>query len=103
MYVTITAPSAGAKVDAGDTIVITAETDNDSQIAFVTFSVAGNETVTTATPYIHTYVLPQKASTTAATSTVPPNVFVVKATLNGALAPDDTVVIAWIDGSGAGL
>ena len=99
--VTITEPPADAKVKAGVTIVIRAETDNDSEIAFVTFSVDGNETVTTVTPFTHTYVLPPKASTTAVASSVPPNVFVGKATLDGAPAPDETVLIAWIDGSDA--
>ena len=97
--VTITNPPANTNLNTGDTIVITAETDDDSDIAFVTFSVGGVETVTTVTPFTHTYVLPSKASTTAAGSSVPPNVFVGKATLDGAPAPDDTVVTAWIDGS----
>ena len=97
--VTITSPQPGTKVDAGDTIIINAETNDDSEIAFVTFSVGGIDTVTLVTPFTHTYILAPRASTTAATSTsIPPNVFVGKATLDGAPAPDDTVVIAWIDG-----
>ncbi|PKB71761.1 MAG: hypothetical protein BZY87_03890 [SAR202 cluster bacterium Io17-Chloro-G6] len=99
--VTITSPLPGAKVDAGDTIIIKAETADDSEIAFVIFSVDGVETVTTVTPFTHTHVLAPRASTTAAASSVPPNVFVGQATLNGASAPDDTVVIAWISGSDA--
>ena len=99
--IAVASNAAGTKVDAGDTIVISAETDNDSEIAFVTFSVDGIETVTTAAPFTHTYVLPRRASTSAARSSVPPNVFVGKATLDGVPAPDETVVIAWIDGSDA--
>ena len=99
--VKITSPAANARATAGDTIVIRAETDNDSDIAFVTFTVGGIETVTTTAPFTHTYVLPRRAASVAATSNVPPNVFVGKATLDGAPAPDGAVVIAWIAGSDA--
>ena len=101
--VKITSPAANARATAGDTIVIRAETDNDSDIAFVTFTVGGIETVTTTAPFTHTYVLPKRAASVAATSNVPPNVFVGKATLDGAPAPDGAVVIAWIAGPDASL
>ena len=76
--VTITSPPASATFKAGDTVVINAKTDDDSEIAFFTFSVGGTETVVTTAPYTHTHVLAGKASTSAASSNVPPNVFVGK-------------------------
>ena len=99
--VKITNPLADAKVKGGDTIVIRAETGEDSKIAFVTFSIDGKETVTTAAPFTHTHTVPVRSTAAAAVSSLPPNVFVGKATLDGAPAPDDTVVIAWIAGSDA--
>ncbi|MDA1129466.1 MAG: Ig-like domain-containing protein [Chloroflexi bacterium] len=99
--VTITSPPASTTLKSGDTVVINAKTDDDSEIAFLTFSVGGIDTVDTTAPYTHTHVLAEKASTTAAASNIPPNVFVGKATLNGVAAPDDTVVIAWIEGADA--
>ncbi len=99
--VKITNPLASTKVKGGDTIVIRAETGDDSNIAFVTFSVDGKETVTTAAPFTHTHTVPVRATSAAAVSSLPPNVFVGKATLDGAPAPDETVVIAWISGSDA--
>ncbi len=99
--VTITNPPADAKLKAGDTIVIRAQTDDDSKIAFVTFTVAGIETVRTSAPFTHTYILPRRATSDAAVSTIPPHVFVGKAMLDGVPAPDGTVVIAWIDSSDA--
>ena len=100
--VRITTPSADLGINSGDTITIRAETDNNSEIAFVTFSVGGVETITTSAPYTHTYVLPSIASATAAAPTnSPPNAFVGNATLDGLPALDDTVVIAWIDGKNA--
>lgn len=99
--VEITEPPANAKVKAGETIVIRAETNDDSEITFVTFSVDGKETVRTAPPFTHAYTVPQRASSAAAVSSIPPNVFVGTATLDGATAPDGTVVIAWIAGSDA--
>ena len=97
----IVTPTVNTKVTAGDTIVIRAKTDNDSDMAFATFSVDGKETVTTTHPFTHTYVLPRKASTVAAVSNVPPNVFVGEARLDGILAPDGTKVVAWMAGSDA--
>jgi hypothetical protein len=97
--VKITEPAAGARVTAGETIKIRATTDNDSEVAFVTFSVGGVDTVVTAAPFSHTYTLPRRATAAAATSNIPPNVFVGKAMLDGAVAPDGTVVIAWIAGT----
>lgn len=99
--VRITNPPANAEVEAGDEIVIRAETDDDSEIAFVAFSVDGQETIITTAPYVHPYKLPLRADTTASVSNIPPNVFVGRATLDGAPAPDGTVVIAWIAGSDA--
>jgi hypothetical protein len=93
----IVTPTVNTKVTAGDTIVIRAKTDNDSDMAFATFSVDGKETVTTTHPFTHTYVLPRKASTVAAVS----NVFVGEARLDGILAPDGTKVVAWMAGSDA--
>ena len=95
----ITEPAAGARVTAGETIRIGATTDKDSEVAFVTFSVGGVDTVVTAAPFTHTYTLPRRATAAAATSNTPPNVFVGKAMLDGAVAPDGTVVIAWIAGT----
>jgi len=97
--VKITEPQSNAKISGGDTVVIKATTDDDSEIAFATFSVGGVETVDKSKPFTHTYVTPRRASNAAATSGVPPNVFVGKATLDGKTAPDDTVIIAWIAGS----
>lgn len=97
--VKIISPTANSRATAGETIVIRAGTNNDSDIAFVTFSVDGVETVVTAAPFTHTYVLPRRSTAAAATSNVPPNVFVGKATLGGVTAPDGTVVIAWIAGT----
>ena len=97
----IVTPTVNTKVTAGDTIVIRAKTDNDSDMAFATFSVDGKETVTTTHPFTHTYVLPRKASTVAAVSNFPPNVFVGEARLDGILAPDGTKVVAWMAGSDA--
>jgi len=99
--VRILEPAADAKATAGDTIVIRAKTDYDSKVAFVTFTVDGDETVMTAPPFTRTHVLPRRATSIAAVSTIPPNVFVGKATLDGAPAPDGTVVTAWIAGSDA--
>ena len=99
--VKIVSPVANTKATAGETIVIRAATDNDSDIAFVTFSVGGTETVSMRAPFTYTYVLPRRATSAAATSSIPPNVFVGKATLNGAAAADGTVVTAWIAGSNA--
>jgi hypothetical protein len=95
----ITEPAAGARVTAGETIRIGATTDKDSEVAFVTFSVGGVDMVVTAAPFTHTYTLPRRATAAAATSNTPPNVFVGKAMLDGAVAPDGTVVIAWIAGT----
>ena len=97
--VRIISPAANSRATAGETIVIRAGTDNDSDIAFVTFSVDGVKTIETGAPFTHTYVLPRRSTAAAATSSVPPNVFVGKATLGGATAPDGTVVIAWIAGT----
>jgi hypothetical protein len=97
--VRITSPAAGHKATAGDSLVIRAETDNDSEMAFVTFNVGGVDTVVTTAPFTHTYTLPGRATTNAATSNVPPNVFVGKATLGRSPAPDGTVVTAWIAGT----
>lgn len=97
--VKIISPAANSRVTAGETIVIRAGTDNDSDIAFVTFSVNGVATVITGGPFTHTYVLPRRSTAAAATSSIPPNVFVGKATLGGVTAPDGTVVIAWIAGT----
>jgi hypothetical protein len=97
--VKVISPTANSRATAGETIVIRAGTNNDSDIAFVTFSVDGVETVVTAAPFTHTYVLPRRSTAAAATSNVPPNVFVGKATLGGVTAPDGTVVIAWIAGT----
>ena len=97
--VRIISPAANSRATAGETIVIRAGTDNDSDIAFVTFSVDGVETVITGGPFTHTYVLPGRSTSAAATSSIPPNVFVGKATLGGVTAPDGTVVIAWIAGT----
>lgn len=97
--VKIISPAANSRATAGETIVIRAGTDNDSDIAFVTFSVDGVETVVMGAPFTHTYVLPRRSTGAAATSSVPPNVFVGKATLGGATAPDGTVVTAWIAGT----
>ena len=97
--VRIISPAANSRAMAGETIVIRAGTNNDSDIAFVTFSVDGVETVVTGAPFTHTYVLPRRSIGAAATSSVPPNVFVGKATLGGGTAPDGTVVTAWIAGT----
>lgn len=97
--VKIVEPVAGAKVSAGDTVFIRAATDNDSNIAFVTFRVGGTETVVTEAPFTHRHALPRRATAAAATSNIPPNVFVGKATLDGVIAPDGTKVIAWIAGN----
>ena len=97
--VKIISPAANSRAAAGEKILIRAETNNDSNVAFVTFNVGGVETVVTTAPFSHTYVLPRRAASAAATSNIPPNVFVGKATLNGAGAPDGTVVIAWIAGT----
>ena len=97
--VKIISPTANSRATAGETIVIRAGTNNDSDIAFVTFSVNGVATVITGGPFTHTYVLPRRSTSAAATSSVPPNVFAGKATLGGATAPDGTVVIAWIAGT----
>ncbi|MCH7736772.1 MAG: hypothetical protein IH872_05145 [Chloroflexi bacterium] len=99
--VKIISPAANSRAAAGETIVIRAATDNDAAIAFVTFSVGGTETVIMTAPFTHTYVLPRRATSAAATSNIPPNVFVGKAMLNGVVAPDGTVVTAWIAGSNA--
>ena len=99
--VRILEPAANARATASDTIVIRAKTDDDSKVAFVTFTVDGDETVMTAPPFTRTHVLPRRATSIAAVSTIPPNVFVGKATLDGAPAPDGTVVTAWIAGSDA--
>jgi hypothetical protein len=93
----IVTPTVNTKVTAGDTIVIRAKADNDSDMAFATFPVDGKETVATTHPFTHTYVLPRKASTVAAVS----NVFVGEARLDGILAPDGTKVVAWMAGSDA--
>ncbi len=58
--VKIISPTANSRATAGETIVIRAGTNNDSDIAFVTFSVDGVETVVTAAPFTHTYVLPRR-------------------------------------------
>jgi len=97
--VKITEPAAGARATAGETVRIRATTDNDAAVAFVTFSVGGVDTVVISAPFTHTYTLPRRATAAAATSNIPPNVFVGKATLDGAVAPDGTVVIAWIAGT----
>ena len=97
--VRITSPAANARATAGDTLVIKAETDNDSEIAFVTFNVGGVDTVVTTSPFTHTYVLPGRATTAPATSNVPPNVFVGSVTLGRSPAPNGTVVTAWIAGT----
>ena len=49
--VTITSPQSDASVKAGDTITISAETDDNSQIAFFTFSVDGVETIIMNAPF----------------------------------------------------
>ncbi|MDA1272335.1 MAG: Ig-like domain-containing protein [Chloroflexi bacterium] len=97
--VKITEPAANAKLSGGDKVVVRAATGDDSAIASVTFSVDGTESTVTTAPYSYTYVVPRKSSGAAAVSSVPPNIFTGTATLNGAPAPDDTVVIAWIAGS----
>lgn len=53
--VKIISPTANSRATAGETIVIRAGTNNDSDIAFVTFSVDGVETVVAAAPFTHTY------------------------------------------------
>lgn len=70
--VKITSPAASAKLTAGATIVIRAETGNDADIAFVTLTVGGVDTVRTVAPFTHTYVLPGRKTTKAATSNIPP-------------------------------
>lgn len=97
--VKITSPTASDKLTAGETIVIKAETDNDADIAFVTFNVGGVDTVRTVAPFTHTYVLPGRTATKAATSSIPPNVFVGKVTLGRTSAPKGTKVTAWIAGT----
>lgn len=99
--VRIITPTVNTKAAAGDTIVIKTVTDDDSNIAFVTFSVGGKDTVKTSTPFNHTYVLPRRDTSAAAVSNIPPNVFVGTARLDGRLAPDGTKVVAWMAGSGA--
>jgi|GEM_PF-368742 hypothetical protein len=96
--VKITSPVPSDKLTAGATIVIRAETGNDADIAFVTFSVGGVDTVRTVAPFTHTYVLPGRKTTKAATSSIPPNVFVGKVTLEGKSARRGTKVTAWIAG-----
>jgi hypothetical protein len=95
----ITEPAANAQATAGETISIRATTDNDAEVAFVTFTVGGVDTVSTTAPFTHNYTLPRRATAAAASSNIPPNVFVGKATLDGVVAPDGTVVIAWIAGT----
>ena len=58
--VKIITPAANARVTAEDTIVIKAETGNDADIAFVTFSVDGVETVVTGNPFTHTHIFCQE-------------------------------------------
>jgi len=99
--VKIISPTADAKLIAGGTIVIKAETGNDADIAFVTFNVGGVDTVVTTAPYTLTYVLPGRTTTAPATSSIPPNVFVGKVTLGRVSAPRGTVVTAWIAGTGS--
>lgn len=97
--VKITNPVPSDKLTAGATIVIRAETGNDADIAFVTFSVGGVDTVRTVAPFTHTYVLPGRKTTKAATSSIPPKVFVGKVTLGGKSALRGTKVTAWIAGT----
>lgn len=99
--VKIITPTVNTKLSAGDTMVIKVRTDDDSNMAFATFSVDGKETVTTVAPFTHTHALPRRDTGAAAVSNVPPNVFVGKARLDGRIAPDGTKVIAWMAGSGA--
>ncbi len=99
VVVKITEPSPNAKFKGGDTVVINATTNDDSEIAFMTFSVGGVETVDSVAPFSHTHKVPGRTTAPAATSNVPPNVFVGTATLDGRPAPDGTLVVAWIAGS----
>ena len=99
--VRIVTPTVDAKAAAGDTIVIKTATDNASDMAFATFLVGGESTVTLTKPFTHTHVLPRRDTSAAAVLNVPPNVFVGNARLDGQIAPDGTKVVAWMTGSDA--
>ena len=94
--VRIVAPSPGAKVIEGETLLITVETYDDTEIALMLFSVGGQVTNQTSPPFIHQYLVPSSGTIATKPSNALPHVFVGTATLNGSPAPDGTVVAAYV-------
>jgi len=94
--VRIVIPSLGASVVEGETLVITVETDDDSRIAAMLFSVGGQVTTLTGPPFTHRYLVPSSGTIATTPSGALPHVFVGTATLNGSPAPDGTIVVAYV-------
>jgi hypothetical protein len=99
--VRITQPAADAQITEGERLLVTAETDNDNAIVSVTFTIDGLAvSPVLEPPFSYSYLVPGFAPVNSAgASKVPPHVFVSTASINGELAPDGTVVVAYVDGS----
>ena len=96
--VRIIQPVAGDKIAEGGMLVITAETDDDSVITSVTFTIDGLAVAPIVEPpFSYDYLVPAFALTQfSGVSSVPPHVFVGTASINGGPAPDGTSVVAYV-------
>ena len=97
----ITQPAADAKITEGETLLVTAETDDDGAVVSVTFTIDGLAVAPVLEPpFSYSYLLPEFAVVNSTEiSDVPPPVFVRTASTNTDLVPDGTVVIAYVASS----
>ena len=97
----ITQPAADAKITEGETLLVTAETDDDGAVVSVTFTIDGLAVAPVLEPpFSYSYLLPEFAVVNSTEiSDVPPPVFVRTASTNTDLVLDGTVVIAYVASS----
>ncbi len=96
-----TQPAADAKITEGETLLVTTETDDDSAVVSVTFTIDGLAVAPVLEPpFSYSYLVPGFAAVdSTGISDVPPHVFVGTASTNGELVPDGTVVMAFVASS----
>ena len=94
--VRIVVPTPSEKVTEGDTIGVTVETNDDSEIASVLFSVGGIQSTDSIAPFTTQYSVPAGPATATSPSNALPHVFVGTITLGGSPAPDGAVVVAYV-------
>ena len=97
----ITQPAGDAKITEGETLLVTAETDDDSAVVSVTFTIKGLAVAPVLEPpFSYSYLVPEFAVVNSTgISDVPSHVFVGTASTNGEFVPDGTVAIAYVASS----